>query len=120
MQFKSCTKVSTPTRHSALPVKPAVKQGGNSMKQKRIDAWRKIRSIGKGRFIFDTICIFYCIVSIPTTLIDLWPDGKFIDLGGFLIKVIILFVLGLIVALIAWNNNEKEFNKANAIESKPV
>ena len=90
------------------------------MKQKRIDAWKRIRSIGKGRFIFDTICMFYCIVSVITTLIDLWPDGKFINFGSFLTKLIILSVGGLIIALITWNNNEKEFKKANTIESKPV
>jgi hypothetical protein len=97
-----------------------VKQGGNSMKQKRIDTWKRIRSIGKGRFIFDTICMFYCIVSIITTLIDLWPDGKLIHFGDFLTKVIILSVGGLIIALITWNNNEKKFKKANTIETKPV
>ncbi len=97
-----------------------VKQGENSMKQKRFDTWKRIRSIGKGRFIFDTICIFYCIVSITTTLVDLWPDGKFLNYGNFLTKVIIFFVFGYIVALIAWNNNEKEFKKASTIENIPV
>jgi hypothetical protein len=107
-----------PTQKTARLISGVI--GGNSMKQKRIDAWKRIRSIGKGRFIFDTICMFYFIVSIITTLIDLWPDGKFINLGSFLTKVFILSVGGLIIALIAWNNNEKEFKKANTIESKPV
>ena len=90
------------------------------MKQKKIDTWKRIRSNGKGRFIFDTICVVYCIVSIITTLIELWPDGKFMHPGGFLLKVIILFAGGFIIALIAWNNNEKEFKKAGTIESKSV
>ena len=84
------------------------------MKQKRIDAWKRIRSIGKGRFIFDRICMFYFIVSIITTLIDLWPDGKFINFGDFLTKVIVLIITGIIIGLIAWNNNEKELKKANS------
>ena len=90
------------------------------MNRKRIDTWKRIRSIGKGRFIFDTICMVYCIVSIITTLIDLWPDGKFLHYGSFLTKVIILVVGGYIIALITWNNNEKELKKANTIESIPV
>jgi heme/copper-type cytochrome/quinol oxidase subunit 3 len=83
------------------------------MKQKRKDTWRRIRSVGKWRYIFSACCIFYCLVSIFITLRKLWPDGKFVHFDDFLFKVIILFVIGFFAALIAWNINEKEFKKAN-------
>ena len=83
------------------------------MKQKRIDTWKGIRSVGKWRFVFSTCCIFYCLASIFTTLRQLWPDGKFIHFGDFLFKVIIFLVTGLIIGLIAWNNNERKFKRAN-------
>ena len=90
------------------------------MKQKRIDTWKGIRSMGKWHFIFSTCCIFYCLASIGTTLRQLWPDGKFINFGDFLTKVFIFLVIGFFIALIAWNNNEKKLRKANTIESKSV
>jgi len=84
------------------------------MKQKRIDTWKRIRSVGKWRYIFAYCCIFYCLVSIVITLRKLWPDGKFINFGDFLTKVIIIFVLGFFAALITWNINEKKLKKANS------
>ncbi len=90
------------------------------MKQKRIDTWKGIRSIGKWRFVISICCIFYCLASIATTLRQLWPDGKFINFGDFLTKVIILFVIGFFVALITWKTNERKFKKVTNIESNSV
>ena len=76
------------------------------MKQKSIDTWKGVQSIGKWRFVFVFCCIFYSLASIATTLRRLWPDGEFINFGDFLTKVIILFVGGIIIGLFAWHNNE--------------
>jgi large-conductance mechanosensitive channel len=81
-----------------------------------MDTWRGIRSVGKWRYIFSICCIFYCLVSIVTTLTRLWPNGKFVHFGDFLTKVIIFLVTGFIIGLIAWNNNEKKLKKANGDE----
>ena len=86
------------------------------MKQKRIDTWKRIRSVGKWRYIFAYCCIFYCLVSIVITLRKLWPDGKFIHFADFLFKVIILFVIGFLAASITWSINEKRFKKVNGNE----
>ncbi len=90
------------------------------MKQKNIDTWKGIRSMGKWRFVFVFCCVFYCLVSIVSTLRRLWPDGEFINFGGYLTKVIILFVGGFLIALLAWNNNENKFRKAMETETKNV
>lgn len=90
------------------------------MKQKSIDIWKGIRAIGKWRYIFTFCCVFYCLVSIITTLRRLWPDGKFIHFGDFLFKVIICFVIGFFAALITWNINENKYKKATKIEGKAV
>ena len=90
------------------------------MKQKRINTWIKIRSVGKGRFIFSTCCIFYCLVSIPTTLYDLWPEGKLMHFGDFLTKVIIKLLFGFLLALIVWAQGERNLKKTADISDSAV
>jgi hypothetical protein len=97
-----------------------VKQRGNEMKQKSIDTWKGIQSIGKWRFVFVICCMFYSLASIATTLKRLWPDGKFINFDDFLTKVIIMIITGIIIGLIAWNNNENKLRKVNETETKTV
>jgi hypothetical protein len=97
-----------------------VKQRGNPMKQKRIDTLKGIRAVGKLRFIFAYCCIFYCLVSIVTTLRKLWPDGEFMHFDDFIFKILICFVIGVCGASITWNINENKLKKINNIKSETV
>jgi hypothetical protein len=62
----------------------------------------------------------HSLVSITTTLRDLWPEGKFIHFGDLLFKVIILFVFGFLLALATWELNERKLNKVADMKDTAV
>jgi len=71
------------------------------MKQK--ENWGKSRAIGKYRFITLTGSSWAGIVFIIMTLMELWPNGKFIKFGDFLTKAVIFYIIGgFLFGLLTW------------------
>ena len=54
------------------------------MKQKRKEMWEHMRVIGMIRFTLLLGGFWSGFVIVLTTLIELWPDGKFLSFGNFL------------------------------------
>lgn len=84
------------------------------MNQKRKELWEKMRAMGKCRYICLVGGLWAGIFIILTTLIDLWPDGGFINFGAFLIKTVVSYLLGgCLFGLLMWIYGEYTYKKGN-------
>ncbi len=72
-----------------------------------------MRAIGKYRFISLVGGDWAGLVIILIILIELWPDGKFIEFGDFFLKAIILYIIGgFLFGLLMWIYGEYTYRKA--------
>jgi hypothetical protein len=82
------------------------------MKQKRKELWENIRAIGKSRYIFLVGGLWAGLFIILTTLVELWPDGEFINFRSFLIKTVVSYLFGgFLFGLIMWLYGEYAYKK---------
>ncbi len=82
------------------------------MKQNRKELWKNMRAIGKYRYIFLVGGFWAGLVIILTTLMELWPEGEFINFVPFLLKTIVYYLLGgYLFGLFMWIYGEYTYKK---------
>jgi hypothetical protein len=85
---------------------------GKSMKQKRKEHWGNLRTMGKYRYIFLVGGFWAGLFIVLTTLIELWPNGEFLDFRIFLIKSIVSFLIGgFLFGFFMWMIGEHSYKK---------
>ena len=82
------------------------------MNQKEKKQWENIRSLGKSRYIFFWATFFTCVQILFNTLIQIYPNGKFITFNDFLFWVIVHIIAGYFLGLINWSMGERKYNKS--------
>ena len=83
------------------------------MDKRRKHSWGKMRVIGKYRYLFIFSSMLGGILISIKTLVVLYPDGSHLNFLSFLGEAVFTYIFSLLLGIIAWALNEREYKKGN-------